>query len=62
MQMFFGGTQGTLSYFGLAPNYVGLYQFNVAVPASIANSDTVPFTFNVGGNTGSQTLYTAVHN
>jgi uncharacterized protein (TIGR03437 family) len=62
MQMAFGGTQVTPSYFGLAPNYVGLYQFNVAVPTSQANSDTVPFTFNVGGNTGSQTLYTAIHN
>jgi uncharacterized protein (TIGR03437 family) len=62
MQMFFGGTQVTPSYFGLAPNYVGLYQFNVAVPLSIANSNAVPLTFNVGGNTGSQTLYTAVHN
>jgi uncharacterized protein (TIGR03437 family) len=59
MQMAFGGTQVTPSYFGLAPSYVGLYQFNVAVPTSQANSDTVPFTFNVGGNTGSQTLYTA---
>jgi uncharacterized protein (TIGR03437 family) len=62
MQMFFGGTQATLSYFGLAPTFVGLYQFNVIVPTSLANSDTVPLTFNVGGNTGSQTLYTAVHN
>jgi uncharacterized protein (TIGR03437 family) len=62
MQMFFGGTQATLSYFGLAPTFVGLYQFNVTVPTSLANSDTVPLTFNVGGNTGSQTLYTAVHN
>jgi uncharacterized protein (TIGR03437 family) len=61
MQMSFGGTQVTPSYFGLAPQYVGLYQFNVIVP-SIANSDAVPLTFNVGGNTGSQTLYTAVHN
>jgi len=62
MQMAFGGTQVTPSYFGLAPTFVGLYQFNVAVPTSLANSDTVPLTFNVGGNTGSQTLYTAVHN
>ncbi len=62
MQMFFGGTQATLSYFGLAPSFVGLYQFNVTVPTSITNSDAVPLTFNVGGNTGSQTLYTAVHN
>jgi uncharacterized protein (TIGR03437 family) len=62
MQMAFGGTQATLQYFGLAPSFVGLYQFNVVVPTSIANSDSVPLTFNVGGNTGSQTLYTAVHN
>jgi uncharacterized protein (TIGR03437 family) len=62
MQMAFGGTQATLTYDGLAPSFVGLYQFDVTVPTSIANSDTVPLTFNVGGNTGSQTLYTAVHN
>lgn len=62
MQMFLAGTPASLGYFGLAPNYVGLYQFNVVVPLSMANSDAVPLTFNVGGNTGSQTLYTAVHN
>lgn len=62
MQMFFGATQATLSYQGLAPSAVGLYQFDVVVPASIGNSDAVPFTFSVGGNSGSQTLYTAVHN
>jgi uncharacterized protein (TIGR03437 family) len=62
MQMFFGGTPVALAYQGLAPNAVGLYQFNVVVPSSIANSDAVPLTFNIGGNTGSQTLYTAVHN
>jgi uncharacterized protein (TIGR03437 family) len=62
MQMFFGGTAGVLAYDGLAPTYVGLYQFNVMVPTSLSNSDAVPLTFNVGGNTGSQTLYTAVHN
>jgi uncharacterized protein (TIGR03437 family) len=62
MQMFFGPTLATLSYYGLAPNLVGLYQFDVVVPLSAANSDTVPLTFNVGGNTGTQTLYTAVHN
>ncbi len=66
MQMFFGGTQATLAYQGLASSSVGLYQFNVIVPPSVANSDAVPLTFNVGGgsggNMGSQTLYTAVHN
>jgi uncharacterized protein (TIGR03437 family) len=62
MEMAFGGTRATLSYEGLAPTFVGLYQFNVVVPSSLANSDTVPLTFNVAGNTGSQTLYTAIHN
>jgi uncharacterized protein (TIGR03437 family) len=62
MQMFLGGTLATLAYSGLAPSFVGLDQFNLVVPTSMANSDTVPLTFNVGGNAGSQTLYTAVHN
>lgn len=57
---------GTPAYFGLAPNYVGLYQFNVTVPTTVANSDLVPLTFTLGsGNnavTGAQTLYIAVHN
>ena len=61
----FGSTSATFSdprsYFGLAPNYVGLYQFNVVVP-SVANSDLVPLSFKLNGATGSQTLFTAVHN
>jgi uncharacterized protein (TIGR03437 family) len=56
----FGSTPATLNYFGLAPNYVGLYQFNVVVP-NISNSDLVPVTFTLGGVSGTQTLYTAVH-
>jgi len=62
LQIFFGGTQAALTYQGLSPGSVGLYQFNMVVPTSIANSNAVPFTFNLGGNTGSQTLVTAVHN
>jgi uncharacterized protein (TIGR03437 family) len=62
MQMAFSGTNATLSYQGLAPSFVGLYQFNVVVPLSLPNSDTVPLMFSVGSNMGSQTLYTAVHN
>lgn len=59
MLMQFGNVPATLTYDGLAPQYVGLYQFNVVVP-NIADSDTVPLTFSVGGTPGSQTLYTAV--
>jgi uncharacterized protein (TIGR03437 family) len=59
--MSFGGTAATPSYFGLAPNYVGLYQFNVVVP-NVANNDLVPLTFTLNGTAGTQTLFTAVHN
>jgi uncharacterized protein (TIGR03437 family) len=61
LQIMFGQTAAQISYQGLAPGSVGLYQFNVVVP-NISNSDTVPLTFNLGGSTGCQVLYTAVHN
>ena len=59
--MNFGGSSATLSYSGLAPNFVGLYQFNVVVP-NVANNDLVPLSFKLNGASGSQTLFTAVHN
>jgi uncharacterized protein (TIGR03437 family) len=61
MQMQFGGVLGNLTYFGLAPDFVGLYQFNVVVPA-MPNDDAVPLTFTLNGTKGSQVLYTAVKN
>jgi uncharacterized protein (TIGR03437 family) len=66
IQFNFGATAaGVPLYSGLAPNFVGLYEFYVVVP-SVANSDLVPLTFTLGTGsppvTGSQTLYTAVHN
>jgi len=60
-QIFFGSTQATLQYSGLAPSLVGVYQFNVVVP-NIAASDAVPVTFSLGGVNGAQTLYTSVGN
>jgi uncharacterized protein (TIGR03437 family) len=57
--MSIGGTNATLSYAGLAPNFVGLYQFNVVVP-NIANNDLAPLTFTLNGTPGSQTLFLAV--
>lgn len=35
----FGQTPATLSYSGLAPNFVGLYEFYIQVPAGLANGD-----------------------
>jgi len=60
-QLNFGTTQASVTYDGLAPNAVGLHQFNVVVP-SIPSSDTVPLTFTLGGVAGTQTLYIAVQN
>lgn len=60
VQFMFDTTPATVSYQGLAPGLVGLYQFNVEVP-DIAASDAVPLTFTQGA-AGTQTLYTAVGN
>jgi uncharacterized protein (TIGR03437 family) len=54
-----GGVNASVTYAGLAPNYVGLYQFNVVVP-QVPSGNAVPVTFTLGGVAGSQTLYTAV--
>ena len=61
VQVFFGNTPAAVTYQGLAPGTVGLYQLNVVVP-SVTASDAVPLTFTLGGVNGSQQLYTAVQN
>jgi uncharacterized protein (TIGR03437 family) len=60
LMIFFGQASATISYAGLAPGFVGLYQFNMTVP-TIGDSDAVPLSFTLGGSAGTQTLYTAVH-
>jgi len=60
LSLFFGPTQVNLSYDGLAPTLVGLYQFNVVVPSNIAAGNAVPVTFILGSTNSTQTLYTAV--
>ena len=59
LQVFFGTTQASLTYSGLAPGAIGLYQLNVIVP-TIPDSDAVPLTFKLNGVAGTQTLFTAV--
>jgi uncharacterized protein (TIGR03437 family) len=56
-----GGMPATVNYAGLAPDYVGLYQFNIVVPNAAA-SGAVPLTFTLDGASGTQTLYIAVQN
>jgi uncharacterized protein (TIGR03437 family) len=60
VQVLFAQTPAQISYQGLAPGSVGLYQFDVMVPA-ISDSDTVPLTISQGGVNVPQKLYTAVH-
>jgi len=58
----FGGIPAaTVPYDGLAPNFMGLYQFNVIVPA-VPAGDTVPLSFTLGGASGTQTLSIAIGN
>jgi len=59
VQFSFGQTAATVTYDGLAPNLVGLYQFNMVVP-NVPTSDLVPLTFNLGKTAGTQQLYIAV--
>jgi uncharacterized protein (TIGR03437 family) len=59
-QISLGGLPATALYSGLAPNYTGLYQFNVMVPSVVPGN--APLTFTLGGTGGTQTIYIAVQN
>ncbi len=54
------GASANLSYYGLAPGYTGLYQFNMTIPQVTPGNSAL--TFNLGGSTGSQTLFIATGN
>jgi uncharacterized protein (TIGR03437 family) len=54
-----GDMPATVTYQGLAPGGIGLYQFNVTVPR-VPAGDAVPVSFTQSGVTGRQTLYIAV--
>jgi uncharacterized protein (TIGR03437 family) len=61
LKVTFAGTPAVVTYQGLAPGYVGLYQFNVTVPA-IAASDTVPIVVSLNGTNLPQNLVIAISN
>jgi uncharacterized protein (TIGR03437 family) len=50
----------TISYAGLAPNFTGLYQFNVVIPN--APTGNTPLTFIMNGTAVPQALNIAVSN
>ncbi|HUS06562.1 MAG TPA: peptidylprolyl isomerase [Bryobacteraceae bacterium] len=58
VQFKFGDTPAQAVYAGLAPGLVGLYQFNVVVPA--VESGIVPLTITLGGTAIQQTLFIPV--
>jgi uncharacterized protein (TIGR03437 family) len=43
-----GGVNAPVSFYGLAPNIVGLYQVNITVPAGVP-SGTQPIVLSIGG-------------
>jgi len=49
------GVAANLSYHGLAPGQIGVYQFNMTVPTVTAGDQ--PLTFTQNGTKGTQTLY-----
>ena len=55
---YFGDTPAVMTYAGLAPGTLGLYQFNVVVPN--VTGTAVPLRFQLNGTPGQQSLYTAV--
>jgi uncharacterized protein (TIGR03437 family) len=59
LTMTLGGVTVKPGYAGLAPNFVGLYQFNFTVPA-VPNGDQ-PVTFSVGGVAAQSSMFLTVH-
>ena len=57
----FGSTLADVTYAGLAPNAIGLYQFNVTVP-NVASSDSTPVTFVQNAVNVAQPTFVAVQN
>ena len=47
--MTIGSVPATVSFSGLAPGFVGLYQVNVQVPENAPAGDAVPVVLTIGG-------------
>jgi uncharacterized protein (TIGR03437 family) len=49
-QVKIGGLDATVSFSGLAPGSVGLYQVNALIPAGVTPGDAVPVVLTIGGS------------
>jgi uncharacterized protein (TIGR03437 family) len=49
-----GGVPAPVSFSGLAPGFLGLYQVNVQVPPNAPTGSAVPLTISIGGKTSNQ--------
>jgi uncharacterized protein (TIGR03437 family) len=61
LQIYFANIPATVSYAGLAPGYVGLYQINFTVP-QVSPGTAVPLEFRLSGTRLSQNLVIAISN
>ena len=59
VQFSIGGVNATVTYAGFTPDLVGLYQFNVVVPANVPSGDQ-PLVVSVNGDPIAQTLFLSV--
>jgi uncharacterized protein (TIGR03437 family) len=59
VQFSIGGVPANVAYAGFAPDFVGLYQFNVVVPADVPSGDQ-PLVVSVNGDPIAQTLFLSV--
>jgi uncharacterized protein (TIGR03437 family) len=62
LRVFIAGQEATVTYAGLAPNSIGLYQFNVVVPKLPLGAGLAPLALNfmLGGVPGEQAAFIAV--
>ena len=44
-----GGVEAPVSFSGLAPGFVGLYQVNVEIPEGVASGDSIEVAITIGG-------------
>lgn len=55
-----GGALAQVTFSGLSPQFVGVYQVNFVVPPTVPNGDNVPLQIQIGGTTSSNPTNVAI--